>query len=54
MNNSNTPRKISNDNRAVAYWDEDYGAIIIKNKTALDKSTMFQPKNGKIYYDNFN
>lgn len=50
MNNPNTPSKSLPNNR-MAYWDEEFGATIIKNPGAKDAGTMFQPKSGRAYFD---
>ncbi len=50
MNNPATPTKKLAGNR-TAYWDKEYGSIIIKNPKSKDLGTMFQPKAGKEYFD---
>ncbi|CUX54353.1 Filamentous hemagglutinin [Agrobacterium deltaense Zutra 3/1] len=36
----------------TAYWNDDYQSVIIHNPKAGDGGTIFQPKNGKLYFDN--
>lgn len=50
MNNPDTPRKVGSGNR-TAYYDDEYGAVIIKHPSAKDGGTMFQPKTGREYFD---
>ncbi|MFB4383990.1 hemagglutinin repeat-containing protein [Agrobacterium sp. LR_9] len=36
----------------TAYWNDEYQSVIIHNPKAGDGGTIFQPKNGKLYFDN--
>ncbi len=50
MNDPKAPSKALPPNR-TAYWDDEYGATIIKHPSSKDGGTMFQPKNGRNYFD---
>lgn len=50
LNDPKTPSKQLKGDR-IAHWDNEYGAVIIKNSKSKDMGTMFQPKNGKAYFD---
>ncbi len=36
----------------TAYWNDQYQAVVVHNPRAADAGTVFQPKNGRAYFDN--
>jgi hypothetical protein len=52
LNDPKTPMKKGSGTR-VAYWDEKFGSMIIKDLNSKDKATMVYPKNGKQAFDAF-
>lgn len=50
ISNQNTPQKPLPKNR-TAYWDDEFGAVVIKDPKHPDLGTFFQPSLGKKYYD---
>ena len=52
LNDPNTPFKLGKGDR-VAYWDEKFQSMIIKDPHSKDGGTMIQPKNGKQAFDTF-
>lgn len=49
LNDPETPTKVKGDR--TFYWDHQFKAVIIKDPTSKELATMFQPKKGKIYFD---
>lgn len=50
LNDKKTPKKLIANNRTV-YWDDFFCSVIIKNLKSKHMASMFQPKEGKLFFD---